>query len=294
MLSREAGEAAMSEAKWRQGGIAVAGLVLALLAAPAATRAQTIPGALPEAADALSKGEWPAYAGTYAAAHYSPLTEINRDNARHLHVIWRWTSPDMAIKAANPDVGPSHANESTPLMVDGVLYTSTSLSEVAAIDALTGKTKWVFDPKVYKNGLGLPPNLGWTHRGVGFWRNGDDERIVILTAFAQMIALDARTGRPVPGFGTDGRVDLATGLRRPVARDYYTMTSPPLIDPPAAPNLIDMTVDGKPIKAVAQVTKQAFIFVFDRVTGEPVWPIDEQPVPAAPRSARPAHQLRDR
>ena len=400
----------MSEAKWRRGGIAVAGLVLALIAAPAATRAQTIPGALPEAADALSKGEWPAYAGTYAAAHYSPLSQINRDNARHLHVIWRWTSPDMAIKAANPDVGPSHANESTPLMVDGVLYTSTSLSEVAAIDALTGKTKWVFDPKVYKNGLGLPPNLGWTHRGVGFWRNGDDERIVILTAFAQMIALDARTGRPVPGFGTDGRVDLATGLRRPVARDYYTMTSPPLIvrnvivvgssvwdwwgkrpsppgdvrgydvvtgrllwtfhtvpqgeepgvetwekdswkeagntnvwapvsadeelgyvylpvttptndyygghrpgdglygeslvcldvttgrkiwhyqlvhhglwdyDPPAAPNLIDITVDGKPIKAVAQVTKQAFVFVFDRVTGKPVWPIEEQPVPAS-------------
>jgi len=49
-------------------------------------------------------------------------------------------------------------------------------------------------------------------------------------------------------------------------------------DPPAAPNLIDITVEGKPIKAVAQVTKQAFVYVFDRVTGEPVWPIEEQPV----------------
>ena len=396
----------MSGAKWRRG--VVAGIALALFAIP--LHAQTIPGALPESAKALSQGEWPAYAGTYAAARYSPLTQINRDNAKNLHVVWRWKSPDMAIKEAKPDVGPSHANESTPLMVGGVLYTSTSLSEVAGIDAATGETKWVFDPKLYENGLGLPANLGWTHRGVAYWRNGDDERIVILTAFAQMIALDAKTGKPVPGFGTDGRVDLAKGLRRPVEPDYYTMTSPPVIvrnvivvgssvfdwwgkrpsppgdvrgydvasgkllwtfhtvaqgeepgvetwekdswkqagnanvwapmsadeelgyvylpvstptndyyggdrpgdglygeslvcldvtsgkkvwhfqlvhhglwdyDPPAAPNLIDITVDGKPIKAVAQVTKQAYLYVFDRLTGKPVWPIEEQPVPAS-------------
>src|SRR6267378_6919940 len=97
-------------------------------------------------------------------------------------------------------------------MVGGVLYTSTSLSQVAAIDALTGETKWVFDPKVYENGLGPPANLGWTHRGVAYWRNGDDERIVILTAFAQLIALDAKTGTPVPGFGKDGRIDLVASL----------------------------------------------------------------------------------
>ena len=120
-------------------------------------------------------------------------------------------------------------NESTPLMVGGVLYTSTSLSQVAAIDAATGETKWVYDPKIYENGLGIPPNLGWLHRGVAYWRNGDDERIVILTAFAQMIALDARTGKPVPSFGKDGRIDLLASLRRPVDPNYYTMTSPPVI-----------------------------------------------------------------
>jgi glucose dehydrogenase len=268
----------------------------------------------------------------------------------------------------------------------------------------------VFDPKIYQNGLGLPANLGWLHRGVAYWRNGDDERIVILTAFAQMIALGARTGKPMPTFGTEGRLDLSQGLRRLVDRDYYTMTSPPVIvhgvivvgssvmdwwghrpspsgdvrgfdvntgrllwifhtvaqgeepgvetwekdswkevgnanvwapisadeelgyvylpvstptndyygghrlgdglygeslvcldvttgkkvwhfqlvhhglwdyDPPAAPNLIDITVGGKRITAVAQATKQAFLYVFDRVTGEPVWPIEEQPVPAS-------------
>jgi quinoprotein glucose dehydrogenase len=386
------------------------GLALALLAAPAALNAQPIPGALPESTAALARGEWPAYAGTYAAARYSPLTQIDPTNAKDLHVAWRWKSPDMAIRAANPGIGPSYANESTPLMIGGVLYTSTSLSEVAAIDAISGETKWLFDPKVYQNGLGIPANNGWLHRGVAYWRNGDDERIVMLTAFAQMIMLDAKTGKPVPTFGKDGRVDLAEGLRRPVDRDYYTMTSPPVIvrgvivvgssvmdfwahrpsppgdvrgfdvatgrllwtfhtvaqgeepgaetwekdawketgntnvwapisadeqlgyiylpvstptndyyggdrlgdglygeslvcldaatgkkvwhyqlvhhglwdyDPPAAPNLIDITIGGKPIKAVSQTTKQAFVYVFDRVTGQPVWPIEEQPVPAS-------------
>jgi quinoprotein glucose dehydrogenase len=384
-------------------------VVLALFGAACAANAQAIPGGEAESTEALTRGEWLAYGGTYAAARYSPLMQIDRTNAKNLHIAWRWKSPDMAIKQANLKVGPSFANESTPLMIGGVLHISTSLSQVAAIDAASGETKWVYDPKIYENGLGIP-TFGWRHRGVAYWRSGDDERIVILTAFAQMIALDAKTGKPVPTFGIDGRVDLAEGLRRPVERDYYTMTSPPVIvrgvivvgssvfdwwgkrplppgdvrgfdvvtgrllwtfhtvaqegepgveswekeswretgntnvwapmsadeelgyvylpvstptndyygghrpgdglygdslvcldaatgtkvwhyqlihhglwdyDPPAAPNLIDITVGGKPIKAVAQVTKQAFVYVFDRVTGQPVWPIEEQPVPAS-------------
>src|SRR5215216_2644953 len=139
--------------------VTMIGLALALVATPATLHAQTIPGALPESAKALTQGEWPAYAGTYAAARYSPLTQINRDNAKNLRIAWRWKSPDMAIKAAKPEIGPSFVNESTPLMVGGVLYTSTSLSQVAAIDAATGETKWVFDPKVYQNGIGPPANL---------------------------------------------------------------------------------------------------------------------------------------
>jgi quinoprotein glucose dehydrogenase len=384
------------------------GAGLALL--PTALLAQSIPGALPESSKALAHGEWPAYAGTYAATRYSPLTQITKDNAKDLRVAWRWKSPDMAVRAKRPDIGPTFLNESTPLMVGGVLYTSTSLSQVAAIDAVTGETKWVFDPKIYDNGLGMPANLGWLHRGVAYWKNGEDERIIMLTAFAQMYALDARTGKPVAEFGKDGRVDLAASLRRPVDPNYYTNSSPPVIvrgvivvgssvfdwwgkrpsppgdvrgfdvksgrllwtfhtvpqgeepgvetwekdswkeagntnvwapmsadeelgyvylpvstptndyygghrpgdglygeslvcieaatgkkvwhyqlvhhglwdyDPPAAPNLIDITVDGRKIKAVAQPTKQAFLYVFDRVTGKPVWPIEEQPVPAS-------------
>src|ERR1700722_9773813 len=205
------------------------GVAFALLAMPATLHAQSIPGALPESAKSLSQGEWPAYAGTYAASRYSPLTQIDRTNAKDLHVAWRWKSPDMAIRQANPGIGPSYANESTALMVGGGLYTSTSLSQVAAIDAVSGETKWVFDPKIYQNGLGIPANNGWLHRGVAYWRNGDDERIVMLTAFAQLIVLDAKTGKPAASFGRDGRIDLVEGLGRPVDRNYYTMTSPPVI-----------------------------------------------------------------
>ena len=207
----------------------VPSIMLLALSTVSTTRAQTIPGALPDATAALSRGEWPAYAGTYAAARYSPLAQIDRTNAKDLHIVWRWKSPDDAIKQGNSQIGPIRANESTPLMIGGTLYTSTSLSQVAAIDAATGKTKWVFDPKVYENGLGIPANDGWLHRGVAYWRSGDDERVVILTAFAHLIALDAKTGVPVASFGSNGDVDLALGLRRPVDRDYYTMSSPPVI-----------------------------------------------------------------
>jgi quinoprotein glucose dehydrogenase len=365
---------------------------------------------LPDSTAALLRGEWPAYAGTYAAARYAPLAQIDRSNAKDLRVVWRWKSPDHAVKDGNANIGPTRANECTPLMIGGTLYSSTSLSQVAAIDAATGTTKWVFDPKVYENGLGIPANDGWLHRGLAYWCDRDDERVVILTAFAHLIALDAKTGKPIPTFGANGWIDLAQGLRRPVDRAYYTMSSPPVIvrnvivvgssvmdwwarrpsppgdvrgfdvrtgtqlwtfhtipqagepgvetweneswketgnanvwapmsadedlgyvylpvstptndyygghrpgnglygdslvcieastgkkvwhyqlvrhglwdyDTPAAPNLIDITVNGQPVKAVAQVTKQAFVYVFDRVTGRPIWPIEDRPVPSS-------------
>jgi quinoprotein glucose dehydrogenase len=82
-------------------------VVLALLGAPCAANAQALPGAEAESTKALARGEWPAYAGTHAAARYSPLAQINRTNAKNLHIAWRWKSPDQAIKDANPAAGPA-------------------------------------------------------------------------------------------------------------------------------------------------------------------------------------------
>jgi hypothetical protein len=75
--------------------------------APCAAKAQANPGALADSSAALAKGEWPAYGGTYAAARYSPLAQIDLTNAKDLHVAWRWRSPDQTIHEANPAVGPS-------------------------------------------------------------------------------------------------------------------------------------------------------------------------------------------
>jgi quinoprotein glucose dehydrogenase len=188
----------------------------------------SLPGATTESMTALARGEWPAYAGTYASARYSPLDQINATNAGHLKVAWRWTSPDHAVRTANATIDPSWLHEGTPIMVNGVLYTSTSLSQVAAIDAASGRTKWVFDPGVWK--LGMPTNNGWLHRGVAYWRDGEDERVIMLTGHGAMIALDAKTGRPIQTFGDKGSVDLVAGLRRPaVPRWVYGNTSPPVV-----------------------------------------------------------------
>ena len=385
-------------ARWR--GLDCLALALTGLLVLSGCRAAS-PGA---AAFELPLGEWPTYGGSYANTRYSPLDQITRDNVRQLRVAWRWRSPDHEVMARVPHLE-TFANEATPLMIRGVLYVSTSLSQVAAIDAATGQTLWVHDPRVWTEGT--PVNLGWVHRGVAYWTDGREERLLIGTGNAYLIALDARTGTPVSSFGHEGRVDLTEGLGRQVDRHWYSVTSPPVVirdvvvvgssvqnfplrhdmppgnvrgfdvrsgrqrwvfqsipqpgevghetweqdswrtvggvnvwapmsadvelgyvylpfspptndfygghrhgdnlfsdslvcleaatgrrvwhfqvlrhdlwdyDVPAAPNLVDITVDGRRIKAVAQVTKQGFVYVFDRLTGRPVWPIEDREV----------------
>src|SRR5262245_2332047 len=126
------------------------GAVILFVAVTLSACAQQMSGRSGASMAALARGEWPAYAGTYASARYSPLDQINAGNVANLTIAWRWTSPDHAVRAANAGIDPSVFHQGTPIMVDGVLYTSTSLSQVAAIDAVTGMTKWVFDPAAYK------------------------------------------------------------------------------------------------------------------------------------------------
>src|SRR5262245_36224931 len=94
-------------------------------------------------------GQWHAYAGDKGSTKYSALDLINRDNVGKLKVAWRWSSPDNDIRKDPKnllkffDLIP-FIHEPTPLMVNGILYTSTSFSQAAALDAVTGKTKWVY------------------------------------------------------------------------------------------------------------------------------------------------------
>src|SRR5262249_2602908 len=148
----------------------------------------------------------------------SILDQINKQNVNKLRVAWRWTSPDQDILKRNSHLA-TWKFEGTPLAVHGVLYVSTSLSQVAAINGASGRTLWVYDPHSYDHGV--PPNFGFTHRGVAYWTDGRESRILVGTGDAYLIALDARTGKPVAGFGNNGRIDLTLGLRRNISRYLY-------------------------------------------------------------------------
>ncbi|MBI3303704.1 MAG: PQQ-binding-like beta-propeller repeat protein, partial [Deltaproteobacteria bacterium] len=171
--------------------------------------------------------EWRFYGSDQANTKYSPLDQITSQNVTSLQIAWRWRSADSDILARHRDIRTGRY-ETTPVMVGGVLYASTSLSQVAAIDPQTGETLWLFDPKTFEGPT--PPNLGFVHRGVAYWARGDDQRILVGTGDAYLIALDATTGQPIPTFGQGGRIDLWQGLRhRGPYRHVFGVTSPPIV-----------------------------------------------------------------
>jgi len=350
-------------------------------------------------------GEWPSYNGDRGSTKYAPLDQINADNISQIEAQWTWTSPEVARTKENPRLA-SFAFESTPIVVGGVMYVSSSHSEIIAINPETGEQIWHYDPKTYD--AGRPTNLGFVHRGVSHYEDGDFERIYIATGDSRLISVDAKTGKPDPNFGDGGEIDLTKGLRRPINSKQYAVSSPPAICngvvavgssifdgptmkemPPgdvrgfdartgevkwtfqsipqpgefgndtwedgsweytgnanvwtimsadedlghfylpfgtptndwygghrpgmglfgeslvcldaetgervwhfqhvhhgiwdydlcAAPALMDINVDGKDIKALAQMTKQGMLWVLDRETGKGVWPIEEREVP---------------
>ncbi|GAB3988506.1 hypothetical protein GCM10028807_11310 [Spirosoma daeguense] len=329
---------------------------------------------------------WSEYLGGPDRNHYSTLTQINPQNVNKLQVAWTYATPDSGQIQANP------------IIVDGILYGVTPTVKVFALDAATGKEIW-------RTGDSLK---AWysTCRGVTYWESGDDKRI-LYTVGPMLCALDAKTGKPIPSFGDNGRADLHQGLGES-AKDKFVISNTPgtlfedlLIMPsrvsedvggapghirafnvrtgklawvfktiphpgeigydtwpknayknpdigaannwsgmavdrkrgilyvptgspsydfyggnrtgqnlfancllaldartgkrlwhfqaihhdiwdrdfPAPPNLITVTQNGKKIDAVAQVSKQGHVFVFDRVTGKPLFPIKEVPVP---------------
>jgi len=173
--------------------------------------------------------DWTHYAGNAASQKYSPLDQINKDTVAKLKVAWRWTSPDNAVVAANPLSRPGMYHD-TPLMVKGVLYTVTSLGQIAAINPATGESLWVFDPANWK--AGRPGNLGFVHRGISYWSepsttlgpgpstvgpSGAKERLLLGTSDAYLISVDAKTGALDTSFGQGGRVDLMEDSLTPYA-----------------------------------------------------------------------------
>ena len=351
-----------------------------------------------------ANGEWRSYGGDLGHTRYAPLDQINASNFQALEIAWRFKTDALGPR-------PEYQFESTPLMVKGVLYsTAGSRRAVVALDAGTGELLWMHSENEGARGAAAPRQL--SGRGLAYWTDGREQRILYVTPGYRLIALDAKNGARISSFGQGGVVDLKldddqtmdlvtgeiglhstptvaknvvivgaahktggnpksrrnekgyvrgydvrTGKRLwifhtipqpgefgndtwekdswaytgntgvwgqisadeelglvylPVelpTGDYYgghrpgnglfgeSLVAVDLqtgkrqwhfqlvhhgiwdMDIPCAPILTDITVNGRTIKAVAQPTKQAFLYVLNRETGEPIWPIEERPVP---------------
>ena len=349
-------------------------------------------------------GEWHTYGGDLGNTRYAPLDQINASNFDKLQIAWRFNTASLGPT-------PEFNLEATPLMARGVVYSVVgSRRDIVALDAATGELLWVHREEEGRRGQAAPRRL--SGRGLAYWTDGREERILFVTPGYRLFALDAKTGNVIPSFGTNGVVDLKTdddqqidlitgevGLHAaptvagdtiivgaahltggaprsktnvkgyvrgfdvrtgkrlwifhtipkpgefgydtwendsadytgntgvwgqisvdeelgmaylPVelpTGDYYGGHRPgnglfgesivavdlktgqrkwhyQLVhhgiwdwDIPCAPMLVDFTVNGRTVKAVAQPTKQSVLYVFDRATGKPIWPIEERPVP---------------
>ncbi|HEY4362885.1 MAG TPA: PQQ-binding-like beta-propeller repeat protein [Bryobacteraceae bacterium] len=371
----------------------VGALMMSLLSIAPLSQAQT----------GAKNGEWPTYGGDLGNTRYSALDQINATNFNKLQVAWKFKTDNL---------GPSVENnlEGTPLMVKGVLYaTAGTRRAVIALDAVTGELLWTHSENEGKRGDVAPRKL--SGRGLGYWTDGREERILYVTPGYRLVALNAKTGAVVANFGKAGVVDLKddddqvidpmsaeiglhsapiiakdvviigaahkpggvptsktnvkgyvrgfdvrTGKRlwtfhtipkpgepgletwqndswsytgntgswgqmsvdedlntvyigvelptgdyygghRPgnnlfgeslVAADlrtgkvkwYYQYVHHGIwdMDNPCPPILADITINGRTVKAVAQPTKQAFLYVLNRETGQPIWPIVEKSV----------------
>ncbi len=206
-----------------------AGLGAAFGAASAAPGAAAAQGAAPHPAPhPAPRVDWPQPSGDQGAMRYAPVPDVDRGNVSRLAVAWTWKSWERSVPAG-PGQKPARPGQfqASPVVINDTLYVSTPYAGVAALDARTGKELWRYDSGAWR--AGQPSNgTGLVHRGVGVW-SGDGGRRVFINARWRLVALDARTGKPVPSFGTGGEVNLLKTLRRPVNALHYTNTSPVVV-----------------------------------------------------------------
>jgi quinoprotein glucose dehydrogenase len=224
--------------------------------------------------------EWAAYGNDPGGMRYSPLTQIDRDNVAKLKVAWEYHTGDISDGTKYPR---KSEFESTPIFVDGTLYLTTAFNRVVALDPVSGKERWTFDPKI---NLGTKYSEGLMNRGVASWldtrrKPGTDcrRRIFLATIDARLIAIDAASGKPCKDFGNAGEIDLTHGIVNIIRAGEYEETSPPAI-------IDDMVVVGSSIADNDRVdSPNGMVRAFDARTGELRWKWDPIPASLAPTGA---------
>jgi glucose dehydrogenase len=174
---------------------------------------------------AQQDSEWRAYGRDPGGNRFSPLKQIDRTNVARLKRAWTFSIGEPS--RPHEGGGIETAFETTPIVVDGVMYLSTPSHRVIALDPETGRQLWSFDPQE-----GQTRNRRYLqHRGVSYWqsRDGRRKRILFGTYDGRLIALNATTGKPAPEFGREGTVDLRAGLMDAWPDATYGVTSPPAI-----------------------------------------------------------------
>src|ERR1041385_3523489 len=162
--------------------------------------------ALPAAAQWRPKDtEWPTYTGDLAGTKYRPLDQINASNFKTLEIAWRFKTDNLGTR-------PEYKLEGTPLMINGVIYTTAGTRRaVVALDAKTGEMIWVHSLREGRRAALAPRQL--SGRGLAFWSDGrGDERVLYVTTGYRLIALNARNGHMITSFGKEGIVDLKVGM----------------------------------------------------------------------------------
>jgi quinoprotein glucose dehydrogenase len=214
--------------------------------------------------------DWPLYGGTPGGTRFSPLARITRDNVSKLVVAWRYHTGEPTI-----DLPRQPSLQVTPIVVDNVMYISTPLGKVMALDPATGRELWRFDARVNpKGGYG-----DFASRGVATWVDTTlkpgapcRRRIYVATMDARLISLDSISGYPCVVFGVEGTIGLRDGLRiRPAFPAAYEVTSPPVV-------VNDLVITGS---AIADNSRPApasgEVRAFDARTGALRWTWD--PIP---------------
>jgi quinoprotein glucose dehydrogenase len=163
-----------------------------------------------------SSRTWSTYGGSPANIHYSSLNQVNRKNVSKLQIAWTFDTGDAF---------PGSEMECNPIIVNGTLFATSPKLRLFAVDAATGRSKWIFDPN-----QGHPVRVKMRNRGVAYWRDpsGASDRIFYVVR-QYLYALNAASGQLIPGFAAEGRLDLRRDLGRDPAQMFVSDTSPPLI-----------------------------------------------------------------